>query len=179
MIGDKEIEIDGDNIVIDDEVYQGTPGIWSLVTNKTPRKYTDDDLDRYKELLYETHALHQNYDPSNPYPRASGTKKWTKLLRPIWNEFQHSGIVDGNDGVDEKKETGDGVKMYLQKHGKCFRLQRNGGSTGMTLTPRPRIAKIHEDGLYVRVGSGIYDGRGLILGPRSPFKNIPILGWLL
>ena len=23
---------------------------------------------------------------------------------------------------------------------------------------------------------GLYDGRGLILGPNSPFKNIPILG---
>ena len=105
-------------------------------------------------------------------------------MRPIWNEFQHSGVVveddddDADDADDEKQKTGDGVKMYLQKQGRCFRLERN-GSTGMTLTPRPRIANIHDDGLYVRVGSGVYDGRGLILGPRSPFKNIPILGWLL
>ena len=26
---------------------------------------------------------------------------------------------------------------------------------------------------------GLYDGRGLILGPNSPFKNIPILGMIL
>ena len=25
----------------------------------------------------------------------------------------------------------------------------------------------------------LYDGRGLILGPNSPFKNIPILGMIL
>ena len=26
---------------------------------------------------------------------------------------------------------------------------------------------------------GLYDGRGLILGPNSPFKNSPILGMIL
>ena len=26
---------------------------------------------------------------------------------------------------------------------------------------------------------GLYDGRGLIWGPNSPFKNIPILGTIL
>ena len=183
MIGDKEIEIDDDNIVIDEEVYQGTPGLWSLVTNKAPRKYTEDDLDRYKELLYETHALYQNYDARNPYPRASGSKKWTRLLRPIWNEFQKNGAVlrDGEEEDEEGEENGNGVKMYLQKHGRCFRLEKkkNGSTTGLTVTPRPRLASISGDGLYVRVGPNIYDGRGLILGPQSPFKNIPILGWLL
>ena len=34
MIGDKLIDIVGDNIVIDDEVYIGTSGLWSLITDK-------------------------------------------------------------------------------------------------------------------------------------------------
>ena len=29
------------------------------------------------------------------------------------------------------------------------------------------------NGLYLMKQSGLYDGRGLILGPNSPFKNIP------
>ena len=33
--------------------------------------------------------------------------------------------------------------------------------------------------LYLMKQGGMYDGRGLILGPNSPFKNIPILGMIL
>ena len=37
------------------------------------------------------------------------------------------------------------------------------------------------DGLYMKTGKGLFmkTGKGLILGPNSPFSNIPILGWLL
>ena len=33
--------------------------------------------------------------------------------------------------------------------------------------------------LYLMKQVGLYDDRGLILGPNSPFKNIPILGMIL
>ena len=36
-----------------------------------------------------------------------------------------------------------------------------------------------ENGLYLMKQGGLYDGRVLILGPNSPFKNIPILGMVL
>ena len=35
------------------------------------------------------------------------------------------------------------------------------------------------NGIYLMKQGGLYDGRGLILGPNSPFKNIPILGMFL
>ena len=35
------------------------------------------------------------------------------------------------------------------------------------------------DGLYLKTGKGYADGRGLLLRPNSPFKNVPILGMLL
>ena len=34
-------------------------------------------------------------------------------------------------------------------------------------------------GLYLMKQGELYDGTGLILGPNSPFKNIPILGMIL
>ena len=34
------------------------------------------------------------------------------------------------------------------------------------------------NGLYL-MKQGLYDGRGLILDPNSPFKNIPIFGMFL
>ena len=35
------------------------------------------------------------------------------------------------------------------------------------------------NGLYLMKQGWLYDGRGLILGPNSPFKNIPFLGMIL
>ena len=35
------------------------------------------------------------------------------------------------------------------------------------------------NGLYLLKQGGLYDGSGLILGPDSPFKNIPIVGMIL
>ena len=35
------------------------------------------------------------------------------------------------------------------------------------------------DGLYLMKQGGVYDGRGLSLGPNSPLKNFPILGMTL
>ena len=32
--------------------------------------------------------IRQGYDRHNSYPRASRSKKWTKILRAIWNEIQ-------------------------------------------------------------------------------------------
>ena len=50
---------------------------------------------------------------------------------------------------------------------------------GLYITPHSRLAVVSGDGLYLKCGASIYDGRGLLLGPHSPFKNIPILGWIV
>ena len=39
--------------------------------------------------------------------------------------------------------------------------------------------KSYGDGLYLKQGGKLYDGKGLLLGPNSPFANIPILGAIL
>ena len=82
MVGGKVIKIAGDNIVIDDddEDYVGTPGLWSLFIDKVPKNYDERNLEQYKQLLHETSALYQDYDPYNK----SRSKKWTNILGPIW-----------------------------------------------------------------------------------------------
>ena len=206
-IGDQRVLLNpDDSMLIDDETYPGTPGFWSLVTQKKPMNYTDDDLDRYKELLHETHVLHQDYDKYARYPRANRSKKWSKILAPIWREFTEQGIArddndsDGEDGqiknvkmVDQnedsdgyetapetapEEEEGHGLKMYLQKKGRCYGLSKTCDG-GIKLKPRPKLAGVHGSGLFLRQGSDIYRGEGLLLGKSSPFRNIPVLGWLL
>ena len=71
--------------------------------------------------------------------------------------------------------SGDG--MYLYKFDHCVKVEPTNGK-GLRLVPN-RLVGVHGDGLYLKRGSQHYDGRGLLLGRISPFKNIPILNLLL
>ena len=73
---------------------------------------------------------------------------------------------------------GDG--LYLYKSGHCVNVEPVKGN-GLYLTPHRggSLPGVHGYGLYLKRGSIIQDGSGLILGPDSPFKNIPILNLLL
>ena len=48
---------------------------------------------------------------------------------------------------------------------------------GPYLAPHPRF--VEGDGMFLKHGNDISDGAGLLMGKNSPFKNIPVLGWLL
>ena len=59
MLGDKIIDIDSDeNIHVDNETYQGTPGLWSLIMHISPKNYTPEDYDNYKRLVLQTDLIH-------------------------------------------------------------------------------------------------------------------------
>ena len=59
---------------------------------------------------------------------------------------------------------------YLHKHDKCNRVQKCKGN-GLYLAPDPRF--VEGDGLFLKHGNYISDGAGLLMGRKSPFKNIP------
>ena len=84
----KENRIDGDDIIVDGSRGHGTSGLWSLVTDKDPDEYDESGYRWYTDLLHKTHALYKGFDRHTRYPRANRSKKWTKILRPIWNEIQ-------------------------------------------------------------------------------------------
>ena len=85
-----------------------------------------------------------------------------------------TGLVSGAVG----KVMGDG--LYLSKSGHRVKIEPVKGN-GLYLTPYRRDGDGFPtgDGLFLKRGSEIRDGLGLILGPNSPFKNIPILNLLL
>ena len=83
-----------------------------------------------------------------------------------------SGVADQVLG-----KSGDG--LYLFKRGHCIKVDPVKGN-GLYLTPNS--SKMHAgvgDGLYLKRGDAVHNGEGLILGKNSPFKNVPILGWIL
>ena len=93
----------------------------------SPKEYLFEDYERYKELLYQTNILYRDYDPRSSYPRVNKSRKWTKILRPIWEDFQWKGIVSDDEEEYHSTIVGDGVyRTYLQKNGRCFNVHRNG-----------------------------------------------------
>lgn len=84
-----------------------------------------------------------------------------------------TGLVSG---AVAKAVSGDG--LYLHKSGHCVKIEPVKGN-GLYLTPHRSLVGVQGDGLYLKRGSTIRDGSGLILGANSPFKNIPILNLLL
>ena len=88
-----------------------------------------------------------------------------------------SGLTTGllSGGIN-KAISGVGGGLLLHKHDKCYRGQKMKGD-GLYLAPHPRF--VEGERLFLKHGADISDGAGLLMGKNSPFKNIPVLGWLL
>ena len=94
-IGNKQATIVNNNIIIENEIFKGTPGLWELLMSKNPKYFTEDDYKNYTRLMLKTNALHRSYDPNNPNPRSSKSDKWN-LIRLIWarrGEYEGKGVV--------------------------------------------------------------------------------------
>ena len=71
-----------------------------------------------------------------------------------------------------------GSGLYLKKGGLVSQVETDGH--GLYLKSyKGKGLKSYGDGLYLKQGGKLYDGKGLLLGPNSPFVNIPILGAIL
>ena len=99
-IGNKQAIIFRDNIIIDNEKFEGTPDLWELITSKNPQKPANrKDYDNYVKFLLKTNALHRDYDPNSPHPRSSGSDKWKNILSPIWHNREKYEIKPEGMGV--------------------------------------------------------------------------------
>lgn len=90
-----------------------------------------------------------------------------------------SGLASGVlSGVVEKAVSKSGDGVFIQKGNHCYQAHPVEGN-GLFLSPRGRRLATVGDGLFLKHGSNVESGEGLILGKNSPFKNIPILKWIL
>ena len=74
-------------------------GLWELVTLKRPKKYTQDDLDKYKEMLVQTNAHHKSYNPDLGLSANSGAK-YMQIIKPLFTQTG-SGIKIASDNKTE------------------------------------------------------------------------------
>ena len=168
VIGNTPITLDGDDIIIRNDVYDGTPGLWSLITDTQQDQlltYTKEDLLRYIDILRQTSVLHKNSDPRNGTPRASSSWKWKHVLGPIWNKLKE----DEDSSVEEGGGIIPGCRVFLKRNGVCCQVKKMG--KGLYLAPGHDIEA--GDGLYIQTpNSNLYEGKGI--KRKLPLLNILI-----
>ena len=95
-----------------------------------------------------------------------------KTVLPVLGVGALSGLA--SSGVQKVMGSG----LYLKKGGCICQVETDGH--GLYLKPyKGQGLKGYGDGLYLKQGGKLYDRKGLLLGPNSPFANNPILGAIL
>ena len=97
-IGDTHVIIHKNNIIIDNEKFRGTPGLWDLIMLKEPpeKSYSEKEYKDYVNILFKTNVLYQGNNPNNPYPKSSKGYKWNRFLKHIW---EHRGVSFEGEGI--------------------------------------------------------------------------------
>ena len=86
-IGNKKVDLDGNDLIIGRTKYEGTRGLWELLVSNEPsqQNYDVDDLRTYSEIMVNTNAIRRDNDPTNPRPKSSRSWKWTNMVKDIWD----------------------------------------------------------------------------------------------
>ena len=109
-IGNKEVNIEDNDIKVDDTTFEGTPGFWELVTSKNPNpeNYTEEDLNKYRQLVTLTNTAYRNNNPNNNNPKSSSSPKWKNIIKPIWEEIKEQ---EKNEDDPQPGTSGSGLKI--------------------------------------------------------------------
>ena len=112
-IGNKKVDIEGNNIIIDDKEYTGTDGLWELIMKDDPQEgiYSEEDFLNYGKILKQTNAIYQNNDPNQNKPKSSKSYKWKYLIKPIWEDIKKR-KVNKDETEDKEDEEGDIYSLF-------------------------------------------------------------------
>jgi hypothetical protein len=82
-VGNKEVKFDNDDPIIDGIKYKGTPGLWELLTMKSPKTFSVEDENNYREILYFTDARYYPSFDSNKKPGFTNSTKYKFIQKQI------------------------------------------------------------------------------------------------
>ena len=109
-IGSKPVTIDDNDIKVDDIIFEGTPGFWELVTSKDPKpeNYTEEDLEKYRQLVLLTNTAFRDNNPKNNNPKSGRSPKWKNIISLIWEQIKKQ--KEEYEEFEEETE-GEGLKI--------------------------------------------------------------------
>ena len=111
-IGYRPVKIENDDIIIDDERFKGTVGLWELITSKDIpdiSEYNAKDLADYITIMHITKAT---YDKNNK--RVGGNDKMNKLIKPLVKTLEED--KSGNKLITEINKHFGFEEEYEEEH---------------------------------------------------------------
>ena len=143
-IGETPIKIENDDIIINDERFKGTPGLWELLTSKDipdTSEYNATDLRDYITIMNITKAT---YDKNNK--RVGGNNKMNKLIKPLVIAIEKGGgdklIKEINKHFGFKEETDEETDEEDYEEYEEYTLSPTKG-TGLKILPSDPNALIN------------------------------------
>ena len=100
-IGKSKVDIVENDLIIEGKTYQGTNGLWVLLTqdyknltdDQGDNLYRKEDFEMYKEILIKSDALYNKNNSSTNRPKAPQNTKYKNLLKPIYEEQKTFPVV--------------------------------------------------------------------------------------
>ena len=88
QIGDSKLAVDEkDNILVKEQTFKGTTGLFELIFKKTPKKYTRNDLRDFKKICMLTNSHRKGYSPSAPIHR-NKSEIYKEIIAKIFSKYR-------------------------------------------------------------------------------------------
>lgn len=97
-IGDSQLIIEGNNIIVKNKVYKGTHGLYELLFKKFPKHFTQHDEQAYKDIVLKTNA-HRRYYQSNKQVDGSKLDKYKKIISQFASKDGDGLLMEVTDNV--------------------------------------------------------------------------------
>lgn len=121
LLGDSQITIHDDNIYLNNEVYNGTPGLFELLFMNVPdeKVFTERDLSTYKKLLERTNGHKQFYNADSQRNSNRG-HKYRVIIKPMFTNTPTGSGMSVNkpryEYWDDPNELCDRLRLLLSSN---------------------------------------------------------------
>lgn len=109
-IGDSQLTVDdNDNIKIKGQTFKGTSGLFELIFESTPKKYSKSDLNKFKTICMLTNSHRKAYSPSTPIHR-NKSEKYKNVIAKLFSKYR--GLKRTGKGMSMKSVYNTNIIYY-------------------------------------------------------------------
>ena len=87
-MGNKTVTLDNkSNIIVNGKTYNASPGLWELIMLTTPANYTNEDFEKYQDLVEDTQVI---FNPltQTARDRPKSTAKYKDILKGLATQYE-------------------------------------------------------------------------------------------
>lgn len=100
-IGDSKLIVDdNDSITVKDQLFKGTAGLFELIFEPIPKRYSKTDLNNFRTICMITNSHRKAYSPSTPIHR-NRSEKYKEIIAKLFSKYRGK----------HRKSTGKGMTM--------------------------------------------------------------------